>query len=275
MDRITRRQFMERALILGVGTSLVGGFESGAFGPLQGAAGATAVADFDPGFVAAQAVDVSPGGLVTAIDADCQVRTLQLQDSARTWREGLTTTPGVIRSGDGFFARGAPQPSGIVLLDRVWVGIGSTRGLVQRVASTGFALLLPDENEMVISTASLTAVSMPQGEVVPWSSALISPGDFVYAVGFGTADGEWVATMVFPASGQVAPIDEGTTQDVVGTAPDTLCATTWKGLATFFCCGPTGTYCGYNCSSSGTGWCFGGQYCNSGKYHIAGAEDRL
>lgn len=267
MDAVTRREFLTRTLVAGAGATLLSTLTD------SEARSSDDNDDVDPGFIAGQVLKISPNGQVIAVDREDRIHLMQLRSSTRIWKRGLWDQVR-LQVGDCVYARGTLAPSGILAVDTVWVSIASLSGAVARVSPDRVDLEFVDSARRTVVISDFTVISVAPGHVEQGTAHSLAVGDSVYLVGFADASGEFVATRVFKNVPDITPSTEETVVETTISEIGNLaqCTDTWKGLASFFCCGTAASGCGYSCPCSSRDpcppWCQN-YNCQSDRLHMA------
>lgn len=265
----TRREMLGKALLAGAGASVLGPtFES--------AVAATFADDAekpDPHFLGGQVASLRSSGALTVMDADGRSRGARLSAESQTWKRG-TWGADELEPGDCVYATGALGSDGVFGIDRVWVAI-ETFGARLRGVDASRLILDRDGRQVEARIIDQTEVRRGVQRLSNPSKAFRS-GDVIDVVGFYEREtGAFTASRIWlsDAKASAAP-GHDELHPVVGEpieSPDetlVLCPYTWRGLATFFCCGNV-SGCGYSCGSSGQGYCYPSQTCRSYNHQMA------
>lgn len=267
MSSLTRRDLLGQALLAGAGATVVG-----SLAPRALAAGLNPP-ELDPAFLGGQIIKAQSSGALTVLDHEDRPRPARLTGGSRSiWKSGAFGAAS-LDTGDCIYATGELESDGVFNIDRVWVAIDSFAATVVDATSSGLTLDARGQTREAHLSA-ITEIQDGGGRFVRGGTSKLKAGDFAHVVGYhDRSSGEFVASRVWQAfdgvtaSGEIGPV-QGRARTV--DAPDgplVTCPYTWKGLATFFCCGNV-SGCGYSCGSSGNGWCTT-QSCHSYNHQMA------
>jgi hypothetical protein len=265
MRSYTRRKLLSHALLAGAGATVVGSLApEDAAADLKEAPGAP-----DPGFLAGQIATIKSNGLVTVIDEDGRPRAAQLGAQSLVWKRAAWGLDPLAR-GDCIYASGALAADGIFGVDQIWVGIENVYGIV-RDRTPGLLLLDIGGRDVEIAVIARTETQTPSGGFAKGPAASPPIGAAVQVIGFHGGPGVFTASSVWllDQNESLSAIEQTPiTGSPAQVGPLILCPTTWKGLASYFCCGTNGNACGWNCTNAGPPWCTN-QTCTSAGHYMA------
>ncbi len=259
---LTRRELLGSAILAGAGATVVQ--ELARFDPAKAATNP----DVDPNFLMGQVVQYDSGtGVFQVVDLDLQVRPAQLTSASQVWKQGLWNSAPLALN-DCVMSRGTLNSQNTLLIGQLWVDIRNFRGQLTSVSSSSVTLT-QGSGSSTSSASSITAVVNSQtqvnvaGQTVTGTTQGLAPGQYVNVIGYGEPSaGTLVATLII---GPAADLGSDPAPVVSGTGADCT-FTTYKHLATWFCCGNVSSACGANCSGSGSGSCGD---CRADKLHMA------
>ncbi len=246
---LTRRELLGSAILAGAGATVVQ--ELARFDPAKAATNP----DVDPNFLMGQVVQYDSGtGVFQVVDLDLQVRPAQLTSASQVWKQGLWNSAPLALN-DCVMSRGTLNSQNTLLIGQLWVDIRNFRGQLTSVSSSSVTLT-QGSGSSTSSASSITAVVNSQtqvnvaGQTVTGTTQGLAPGQYVNVIGYGEPSaGTLVATLII---GPAADLGSDPAPVVSGTGADCT-FTTYKHLATWFCCGNVSSACGANCSGSGIG----------------------
>lgn len=285
MDAVSRRGFLQQALVAGAGTRLTA--------PLLGAGAAAALrdsvstpqppAELDPNFIAGRVVERVADDEYLVEDPDKKIRPMRVSPPTRVWKRAYVNRYGVVE-GDCLYARGQLQPDGVLAVDRLWVDIITFPATVMQATADVHVMSEWTGDEFKFPVAPFTEVEQAGGGYAKGDASTLQRDDGLQAVGFGIPeDGTFSPSRLILRSARARPQDARgaavpfvRSNAALAPGPDgelQTCQYTYYGITTWFCCGGvlacgatcTGQCADNNCGEYG-GFCTG---CRTDSLHMA------
>lgn len=239
MAQQSRRQFLQRAVVVGAGSAVFPAALTGA--SAKAASGGTALTD--PGFVTGRVAAVS-GSSIAVIDGSGVQQRLRLGSQSQVWKNGaFNQSP--LAVGDRVDARGGPDGNAVLAVDRLWANIENVRGVVTRAGSNALSLARErGKGQIAVSIDPTAVVHTSSGSIAQGTAQGLSVGDDLIAIGYSDpSSGALTLTLIFASQASPAPFStEPPTVQNVG--PNFTIR--HRGVTSFFDCPPSA--CG-TCSS--------------------------
>lgn len=272
MDRLSRREFLARAMMAGAGATLVEPALLPRFpSPLaQQDPPSSLEPDVDPGFVAGRVLHVQEqGGLVTVEDLDGPVRVLRVGSESAVWKRAAWNAHH-IDQGDCLYARGDLVEPDVLSVEKLWANIESFPARIKATFSDRILVQLADGSQKTVHLFERSEIQATHG-LSRGDPSDLAPPDEVQIIAFReTGQEDLVASLILPLSSTATTSEADEDYDMP--APDDPggdtggCWYSYVGLTTWFCCGNVAG-CGACSGQSNEGYCEAG--CRSNRLHAA------
>jgi hypothetical protein len=198
----------------------------------------------DRNFVAGRVARVD-NATVTVVDPDGGLRPMALTSTSQVWKRGKVGAS-ALEVGDGLYARGVTNPSGVLEVDSAWVEIVNFSGIVAQAGAQMLTVTLDR------GMGSAAAVVSPGGATLHTAAGVraidsleaLAGGEHVQVIGYcADSPSAVMATRIFVSAAAVAGTsDEASSpssppQSAGPLSSGSVCAYSYQRLATWQCCG--------------------------------------